>query len=894
MAKELANQSKKRRLGDFEIIRELGRGGMGIVYEARQRSLNRKVALKVLSSGLGMTAKAVIRFRREAETAAKLHHTNIVPIHATGEEDGVHYYAMELVDGPSLNFVIRHMRDQRRSAEPKAQTPSTPPIGSDSTVAVSPRHAAPAASLEDPATSLPDWVAQTMTMESGSDPSASGTSVGESSSTLTAGHSFFDNIARMIADVADALGYAHSQNVVHRDMKPSNLLLSPDGRVSINDFGLARMLEQPGMTTTGEFMGSPLYMSPEQITAGRAPLDHRTDIYSLGATLYELLTLQPPFLGERRDQIIGQIMHKEPRSPRSVNKKIPVDLETICLKAMEKDPDRRYQTGEEMAEDLRRFVNRFAISAKRAGLVGRATKWVRRHPAVAALFALVIVTGSVAGLFAYNAQQSQLRIIAIQRDNAKEKAILAAMNGEFDAAEVAIQDAETRGASVGWVRMLRGQVALHQGRPKEAIEHLEQAVRLLPDVVAARAMLVLAVQEDGRWDQAFMMLEDLESLTPKTAEDHLFLGLASSMTGAVDRGVDALDEAVRKRPGSPMARVVRAQVRSWRATDTADLADVAAALDDARTAKSMLPNASVALQAHLFAHLVAANVYEELGEDAKRAAVLAEAEQDVLALERFAGLPTIHEGLAKYFEYLGDESRVRNEWRVAWQCENASDEAFRQYAFALYRQGEHDQALSVLDQLAGRSDSSHGELVRAFILMFMSRPDAPETARAAYDRATGSDGSSVLLLWYQTILRLLGDEAAVLEACPILTERFARLPDWVLEWYQHVVDFHCCKITVDELLAKAGSSRMHQCEAYFLAGVASLAKGDRAGAARYFQGGIDTRVFRFWDWDWSRMFLAKLKQDPTWPPWIPMLDSEALPKNTDRPSSTQLETNESR
>ena len=164
-------------------------------------------------------------------------------------------------------------------------------------------------------------------------------------------------------------------------------MVTGDDEPVVLDFGLARdELGSEGLSLThsGDLLGTPAYMSPEQLMAQRIPLDRRTDIYSLGATLYELLTLQPPFLGERRDQIIGQIMHKEPRSPRSVNKKIPVDLETICLKAMEKDPDRRYQTGEDMAEDLRRFVNRFAISAKRAGIVGRTTKWVRRHRALSA------------------------------------------------------------------------------------------------------------------------------------------------------------------------------------------------------------------------------------------------------------------------------------------------------------------------------------------------------------------------------------------------------------------------------------------------------------------------------------------------------------------------------
>src|SRR5262249_52433975 len=155
---------------------------------------------------------------------------------------------------------------------------------------------------------------------------------------------YFDTVARMIAEVADALEYAHQRGIIHRDIKPSNLLVSPAGRLSVSDFGLARILEQPGVTMTGECVGTPAYMAPEQVTAGRTPLSPGSDIYSLAATLYELLTLQPPFTGERRDQVLARILHEEPKAPRQVNPKVPVDLETVCLKALEKDPDRRYPT----------------------------------------------------------------------------------------------------------------------------------------------------------------------------------------------------------------------------------------------------------------------------------------------------------------------------------------------------------------------------------------------------------------------------------------------------------------------------------------------------------------------------------------------------------------------
>ena len=372
MTSPIDQLAERRRLGDFEIVREIGRGGMGVVYEARQVSLNRQVALKVLGGGLGLTPKAVQRFRREAEAAAKLHHTNIVPVYATGEQDGTHFYAMELIEGPSLDHVIRQLRAGRRA--------TAEPTGGRH------RRLRPPLARRRPG---PTWKARSRLR-----PSAGGLT----SSSLSSGGHYFDTVARMIAEVADALEHAHQHGVIHRDIKPSNLLLSPDGRLSVNDFGLARMLEQPGMTMTGEFVGTPAYMSPEQITAGRTPLDHRTDIYSLGATLYELLTLRPPFAGERRDQVLAQILHKEPVPPRKLNRKVPVDLETICLKCLEKDPDRRYQTAQALADDLRRYVNRFAIAAKRAGPVARLAKFVRRHKLATAAGVVILLLASAAGI----------------------------------------------------------------------------------------------------------------------------------------------------------------------------------------------------------------------------------------------------------------------------------------------------------------------------------------------------------------------------------------------------------------------------------------------------------------------------------------------------------------
>jgi len=279
-------------IGDFRIENRLGSGGMGTVYQALQLSLNRRVALKVLPPGLAVSTEAVKRFHREARAAAKLHHTNIVAIYAEGEEKGTCYYAMEMIEGRSLDLVIEDLRD----AKARGTGPQSPTAGEK----IDEDHARKTAS--------------------------------QTSTQLTAGgatQTYFDAAARLIADVADALDYAHKKGIIHRDVKPSNLILANDGRLSLMDFGVARMLESRRITLTGSFVGTPHYMSPEQISAAPGMLDHRTDIYSLGVTLYELLTLELPFSGDNREQIIARIPRKEPRRPRQINDRIPLDLETI-------------------------------------------------------------------------------------------------------------------------------------------------------------------------------------------------------------------------------------------------------------------------------------------------------------------------------------------------------------------------------------------------------------------------------------------------------------------------------------------------------------------------------------------------------------------------------------
>lgn len=361
-------------LGDFELRREIGRGGMGTVYSAWQGSLQRNVALKVLAPHVASTSKAVARFRREAQAAAKLHHMHIVPIYAQGEANGSYFYAMELVEGESLHSSIMNLRSQYR--------PESVPDHAETVVL--PQRSATTTLLQNPGTASPS---SSSVRKSGSK-SRTDRAFGD--------ESFFREAARHMADVADALQYAHANGVIHRDIKPHNLLFGRDGRLRVSDFGLARFSEQPGVTMTGEVLGSPLYMSPEQITGDPNAVDHRTDIYSLGATMYEWLTLTPPYPGETRERVISRILSSEPLPLRSENPAVPTDLETICLKAIDRDLNRRYQSAGELRDDLHRFLTSRPINARRIHPVVRAIRFVLRHQ-IAALLAIVIVGGSALG-----------------------------------------------------------------------------------------------------------------------------------------------------------------------------------------------------------------------------------------------------------------------------------------------------------------------------------------------------------------------------------------------------------------------------------------------------------------------------------------------------------------
>jgi serine/threonine protein kinase len=394
-----------RQVGDYRILREVGRGGMGAVYEAEQQSLGRRVALKVLSAQLIGEGKALERFRRKARAAARLHHTNIVPVFDVGQEGEVCYYAMQFIQGQSLDQVVDELRRLRAGTAKPGRRPPEDAGPQVSQVAHSlltgrfepqPLAVSTPPPSQAPRSALPgDPTVANVAGGPRGDAAIAGAATSVSCAVLPgqvefsraeADHRhYFRSVARVGEQTALALAYAHARGIVHRDVKPSNLLLDGSGVIWVTDFGLAKT-EDDGLTKTGELPGTLRYMSPERF---QGQCDVRTDVYALGLTLYEMLLLKPAFEASDRYRLIEKILQEEPARPRSVDGQIPRDLETIVLKAIDKDPLRRYQSADDMAEDLRRYLADEPIRARRLTLPGRAWRWCRRNPSVATLAATV-------------------------------------------------------------------------------------------------------------------------------------------------------------------------------------------------------------------------------------------------------------------------------------------------------------------------------------------------------------------------------------------------------------------------------------------------------------------------------------------------------------------------
>ncbi len=478
------------RLGDFRIIREIGRGGMGVVFEAEQESLRRRVAVKVLPRQALLDEKHLKRFQREAQIAANLHHTNIVEVFGVGEQDGFHYYVMQFIEGVGLDAVVPELAKAVQLAG-----------GNESA----------SASVSPEKNSLPAVVRQLLGAE------------GFENRRLDS--IYWQNVARIGWQAADALSYAHNQGVLHRDIKPANLLLANQGTVWLTDFGLAKAAQSDDLSLSQGIVGTLRYMAPEQF-GGQS--DHRSDIYSLGLTLYELLALRPAYEESDQSKLMQRIVAGGPTPPGAARPGIPPDLETIILKAISYEADGRYQSAAAMADDLRCFLEDRPIRARRVSAVEHLSRWCRRNKAMASLagtILVLLVLVAVVSSIGYVHTKTALRGEALERAKAEANASLAveALDRTFE-------------------RLYPTRMVV---RPQPAIEGLRGEIMDVPSApVLSKETAALLEDMLPFYDRLAQQTGNGDDLRLRTAEANSRVGAIQQQLGQSEAAVKAYQRAI--------------------------------------------------------------------------------------------------------------------------------------------------------------------------------------------------------------------------------------------------------------------------------------------------------------------------------------------------------------
>src|SRR6266478_2419267 len=603
-------------LGDYELLEEIGRGGQGVVYRARQKRLNRTVALKVIGLGQWATKAHLKRFRLEAEAAASLEHPCIVPIYEVGEHGGACYFSMGLVEGGQLDAVAKR--------EPM-------PI----------RHA-----------------------------------------------------AELIAKLARTVHYAHERGILHRDIKPGNILLDAKGEPHLTDFGLARLVEtESTVTRTMEVLGTPSYMAPEQAVGNNARVTSATDVYGLGAVLYQLLTGHPPFAGGTTFETVRLVLDTEPRQPRLLNPKVDRDLATICLKCLEKNPQRRYPSALALAEDLERWLKHQPIRARRTGIFGRGKRWVRRNPTIALL---ILSLAALAAAIGWNVWKSEL----ISRPATKSVAVLPFENLSPDPDNAyfanGIQDEIlTRLAKVADLKVIsRTSTQHYQSKPRNLREIakqlgvaniLEGTVQKAADEVLVNVQLVNARTDSHLWADSFdRKLTDIfavESEVAKAVADQL----QAKLTGQEKQAIAA------KPTDNPEAYDAYLRGRAFAGGSSFDKSNVERTIQSYQEAVKLDPNFALA-----WTYLSCAQSGSYwLGQDASPAQLAAAKDAADRALALDPNLPETHLALG-YYRYYGqrDYTGALAEFQQAERGLPNNIDVIRGIALIQRRLGHWDEAIA--------------------------------------------------------------------------------------------------------------------------------------------------------------------------------------------------------
>jgi tetratricopeptide (TPR) repeat protein/tRNA A-37 threonylcarbamoyl transferase component Bud32 len=535
--------------GRYLILEELGRGGMGIVYKALHRDLNAVFALKLLKESDLATTETIDRFRREAQAAARLKHPNIVGIHDAGVEDGIHYIAMDFIDGQSFAY--------RMAQRPKIR-----------------------------------------------------------------------EMVQFLEKVARAVQHAHEHNVIHRDLKPGNVMIDKSGEPHVMDFGLAKIMDTRGLTRTGSFLGTPFYMSPEQIRGGPDPVDHQSDVYSMGVILYEVLTGRPPHTGQNSVEIFNRILNEEPPDPGTLNPRVHPDLVTICVKAIEKDRKLRYQTSAEFADDLKRYLDGEPIRARPLNLVGRAVKRARKNPAATlatVAFTLLLASGIILAVIFYRSNAEFERSWLAGRDAFAQQ--------RYEDARMHLEAARSRRPGHGDVVELLRQVDVKlteiADRRAEAAERARQLQEATPTLLEARALLddlEKSIPSDGLGADAILgacskieaALQQALATAPHAAEVYTLTARSLALRGAAEDAIERLTLALGKEPAHHESLALRARLRlrRWLTAAAADARP--APFPEAPSTAEARRQAIADLQA--LARVPASRVYRDFAEAALAAA----------------------------------------------------------------------------------------------------------------------------------------------------------------------------------------------------------------------------------------------------------------------------------
>jgi serine/threonine protein kinase/tetratricopeptide (TPR) repeat protein len=685
--------------GDYHLLEVIGRGGQGVVYRARQKSLNRTVALKVIGLGHWATDAHLKRFRREAEAAASLDHAGIVPIYEVGDCDGSCYFSMKLIEGGQLDEVVR------REPMPIRRT------------------------------------------------------------------------VELIAKVARTVHYAHDHSILHRDIKPGNILLDAKGEPHLTDFGLARLVEtESTVTRTLEVLGTPSYMAPEQAVGNNAAISAITDVYGLGAVLYQMVTGHPPFAGGTTYETIKLLLDTEPRQPRLWNAKIDRDLSTICLKCLEKDPKRRYSSALALAEDLERWLKHEPIMARRTGPFTRGMKWVRRNPTSGLLAASLIALTAAAGWIILKSDFTQhplttgIAVLPFENLSDEKEHAYFADGVQDDILTKLAKIADLKVISRTSVMQYRGKQDVRQIGNALRVSHvLEGTVRRIGEKVHVNAQLVDTRTDAGIWAEEYDRNLDgvfaIETEVAQAIANRLRTRLSARERAAIQerptKDLAAYDFYVR---AVPAIEVADSDTKPKEILRTVDLLNQAIARD---------PHFLLAYYWLAKAHDW---LYANTDRTSARLALAKGAIDSAFHLNPNSGEAHLALALHLYWGYF-DYTRARAELAIARRTLPNNPQVYEVSAWIDRRQGRWSDAVRDMERASELDPRSFFLAVNVAGFYFGSRPLPYEQTRKALDRVLALkpnfidgriDAGGGLEMhwrgdtrrWHATIDKILADEPA--------------------------------------------------------------------------------------------------------------------------------------